>query len=694
MCARTRSVPRPRSRSAAFALHAPAGSSPLPERLTRAAIPALAAALAVALLAMTFGPHVVGDYFTETDFYGGYAEGARAIQRGHLDPSRYGVVGPGYEIALALVGFVVRDLFLAAGLIAALSSVTTLALLADLLRRRAGGAAALLAALFLATNAYFFRYGWAVTTDAFAIALQMLALWLLLARGGPRAVALAGVVTALAFLTRYSAGALLPAGLIAIALGDAQASRRGRAMLLFVAGFALPVVPWVAFSLAHGGTLGMQLHHNVAYEVFARPRGVVWDDYQRHMQAEFPTPWSVIARDPAAVAGRLAFNVVDHVRLDAMQLLGWPLAVAAALGLVLGWRDGALARVRGVLIAGAALALSLVPAFHSERYALALLPAYTTLAALAFASPRFACVWRGAWLKPALALVPAAVALAALVRVQARTLDQLPREVLEVARALRAEARPGDHVIARKPHLAWHAGVQPAAFPFADSLATLARYAHAHGMRWLYFSWPEAELRPALAFLLDTSAVVPGLTVRHTTAPRPAVLYEIGADFGRDPAWLANPEARAWHLARARLQVDGNDVTALGTVGVIERRRGRPEVAVAVLTHAARLAPGDIRVWLALGDAALAARQNPLGEQAYARAEALDPASTEARVGRGWAALAAGNAPLAAQRWRPVVDAAADPATLQRMVEVYRGLGDPATAARAEARLRTLGAAP
>src|SRR5436190_17732614 len=55
-------------------------------------------ALVIALLVMVIGPHRIGDYMTETDFYGAYAEGAKLIQHGHLDPSRYGVIGPGYEI--------------------------------------------------------------------------------------------------------------------------------------------------------------------------------------------------------------------------------------------------------------------------------------------------------------------------------------------------------------------------------------------------------------------------------------------------------------------------------------------------------------------------------------------------------------------------------------------------------------------
>src|SRR5207249_2116284 len=114
---------RPPEAPAPFALHGESVLDPALARLLARAALAVAILLGVALLAMVFGPHRVGDYFTETDFYGGYAEGARAIQHGHLDPARYGVVGPVYDLALALAGSAVRDLFLAAELLSLLSAV-------------------------------------------------------------------------------------------------------------------------------------------------------------------------------------------------------------------------------------------------------------------------------------------------------------------------------------------------------------------------------------------------------------------------------------------------------------------------------------------------------------------------------------------------------------------------------------------
>lgn len=676
-----------------LALHGQAPLEPNATRtLTRLGL-AVAVLLGIALLAMVLGPHQVGDYFTETDFYGGYADGARALQRGHLDPARYGVVGPGYEVALALAGFLVRDLFLAAELLSVLAMVAGVLLWFRLLARRADARLALVTLLFLVTNGTLFRYGYSATTDALAFALQALALLLLLAHARPRAALLAGVVAALAFLTRYSAVYLFPVGLVALLAGGTLQPRRARAALLFAAGFVVPVGSWMLFSLAHGGSLALQLHHNIAYDVFARANGIPWDDYQKLLQPQFKSLADVIARDPAAVARRELFNVWDHLRLDGRDLLGWPVAAAAAVGVALAAWDGTLRRLWPLALAGGLAFLVLVPVFYSERYSLPLLPVYAMLAAAAFASPRLALVvqrGRRPWLKPLLAAIPLALALQSSVRLQRWVLSQLPIELLSSARTLAAEARPGDRVIARKPHIAYHAGVQSVPFPFTKTLPELADYARAERARWLFFSWPEAETRPAYFYLLDTTAVVPGLTIRNASGGHPAVLYEIGPDFGTVPAWVANDTLLALHTSRARLMVNPGDVRALYTLGFIERTRQRYDQARRYLERAARAKPDDFATALLLGEVHLLSNNGERAADAYRQALKLDPTSVAAQVGLGWTALLAQRPAEAARIWRGLITQTRDDATLHRMVELYRAVGDGVAEAEARAALARL----
>jgi tetratricopeptide (TPR) repeat protein len=653
----------------------------------------IAGLYAVAVLAIALGAHRIGDVFAETDFYGAYAEGARALQRGVLDPSRYGVVGPGYELALAALGLVVRDLFLAAELLSAAAMVAGLLLWFRILSQRADPRLALVTVALLAANPVFFRYGYSVTNDALAFALQAGALAALLLGQGWRAALAAGALTALAFLTRYNAVALLPAALVAFLAGATLFADRRRAALVFTAGFAALVGPWVAFSLAHGQSFSFQFHHNIAYDVFARARGIAWDDYQKLLQPEFQTLADVIARDPMAVLRRELFNVWDHLRLDARTLLGLPVAVCALAGLGLAWADGTLRRLWPVFLAAGIFFLTLVPIFHSERYSIPLLPAYLTLAAALFASPRLVPAFlgkAGPWLVMGLAAIPIGLSLQATAAQTRRVLDQLPVEVLECADTLREQASPGDRVICRKPHIAFHAGLAAEGFPFTRSLAELAQVAREKGARWLFFSWPEAEMRPDYWYLLDTTAAVPGLTIRHATAPRPAVLFEIGPEFGRDPAWLANDTLRAWHTMRARLRVNPVDVGALRALGRIAFDRGDFFAAREHLERAAQRDPRHPGTWLLLGELALIRNDGTSAETAFQQALALDPGSVEARVGLGWASLVAHKPGQAGNRWRPLVGLTRDPHTLERMIEVFAAFGDSVAVREARAALARL----
>jgi tetratricopeptide (TPR) repeat protein len=660
------------------------------------------AAFAVAALAVALGPHVVGDVFTETDFYGSYGPGARALQQGQLDASRYAVVGPMFELLLAAAGLIVRDLFTAAELLAVASMTAALALWGSLLARRLGPLAGLLAIAFLASNAQFFRYAWSATTDAPALALQAASLWALLG-GRPHAgathassarrIAAAGLLAGLAFLTRYNSIALLPAGLAALAFGWTGSPRgaRLRHALVFGGAFLAPVLPWTIVSLAQGVPLQTKLHHNIAFEVYARPHGIVWDIYARDLEPQFPTLWSVLARDPAAVVSRLLFNLFDHLRLDARILTGWPLALTALAGTWFAWRDRRLGVLAPVLLAMALLFMTLVPAFHSERYSLAVLPAWAALAACAFASPRYALPLARVWWK--LLLLPAVLlpALAAARAITARTLDQLPVEVLEAARQVRPLLKSGDRVLARKPHFGWYAGLETAPLPLADTLSQWADAARRERARWLYFSWPEAQLRPRFEWLLDSTSAAPGLTVRAATTHWPAVVYEIGTGFGADPAWMTNDTLVAVHRARARALYDSRAREPRVFLAMYEMANGNHDEAQVYLDRLLALDPADAEVLLMSADNRLAL-QDPAGALEYhGRLEQVRPGTAEAQVILGWVAAMRGDEARAAHIWAPVAQATSDLGTLRRMAVAFARTGNTEKLEEVRVRLRQLG---
>ena len=594
-------MPVSRSRVPPDLAGAAASASPRSEILSVRAAWVLAGVLLLAWQAIVFGPHRIGDYWAESDFYGGYVQGAREILKGHLDPARYSVVGPVYEIALALVDLLVRDWFLAGQLLSVAASLATLALWFRLLSRPAGALLGLVAALFLAANPYFFRYGYSATTDALAVALQAGALCLTFTARSRKAAVLSGLLAALAFLTRYNGAVLLPVLLLACWL-DRDPKERGRAMLLTLAGFAAPVALWLAFSIARGVPPAFQFHHLIAYEVYARSQGMSWDDYQEKLQPGFHTLWDVIARDPGAVVRHLWSNAGEHLRLDAAEVIGWPVAAAAACGVALGAGEQSLRRLWPLLLAAALFFLSLVPVPQGGRYSLPLIPIAAACAAVPFAKWLAARQPARRWLSGTALVAALAVSIVASVRLQTHDLGQLPTEVLEAAAPLRARAAPGDRIIARKPHIAYYGGVVAAPFPFATDLASLAESARQTGARWLFFSVYEARTRPELAFLLDTTGAVPGLTPRAVTRDHPAVLYEIGSAFGQSPDWFANDTLRTVHAARARLLIEPRDVRALQTLAAFAMLRGEPEEARRQLERAAAIDPANEETQRMLGE--------------------------------------------------------------------------------------------
>jgi tetratricopeptide (TPR) repeat protein len=271
---------------------------------------------------------------------------------------------------------------------------------------------------------------------------------------------------------------------------------------------------------------------------------------------------------------------------------------------------------------------------------------------------------------------------------------QLPVEVREAAEQVRPLAHPGDKVLARKPHFAWYAGLTPLTLPLADTLSDWGAAARKTGARWLYFSWPEAEMRPRFEWLLDSTSAAPGLTVRAATTHWPSVLYEIGPSFGDQPAWIGNDTLVAVHRARARVLVNDKNVEARLFLAMHEFASGHHDEAQLWIDQLMALSPDDMDLLLLAAENRLQL-QDPDGALSYYdRADRLRPGMAEIRVGRGWVAAMKGDEAAAAQYWAPVVSASGDAATLQRMMLTFTRVGDAAHLAEAREALRALRGTP
>jgi tetratricopeptide (TPR) repeat protein len=651
------------------------------------------AALATGVIAwIAFAHHPIGDYFTESDFYG-YAWGARLIQHGRIDFSRYSVVGPLYELLLAVLAPLARDAFRAGELISIASAATTLLVWRQLLRRRISEAAGVWVVVLLAVNPHFARYGYSATTDMLAVALQSLTVAAVLLGRGGRAPLIAGLCAALAVLTRYSALYLLPAAIACYLWWPEPGRARGRAVGWFALGFAALVVPWAALSLAAGHMPGSNLIGSFSFYVDPSQKRNVQDVLPSGVQA-YRSLGAMLAHEPGALIGRLLANIPSHLRSNLVSLIGVPAAIACGIALLVVLRDGSWRRLLPLGVFGGFAFLSLVPVFYSDRYALPLAPYDLAIAAAGIASPRLVPrampALRLAWVA---ALVPVVLSFQASMTLQRWIRTQLPLEVVESGRVLRGLAPQGGGAISRKMHLWYYSGLDPVAFPRVPTLAALAAYARDTRARYIYFSWYEAELRPEFWYLLDSTATVPGLERIPFPSRNPALLFRIGSEFGRDPAWLSNDSLRSLHVARAQVQALEDRYAWSAHFVLGEEARGRGDLSAA-LDHylaATRGNPGLALAWQRAGGTLLALGRIEEARGAYERARALVPGDAVTLIGIGWTQMRSGRADLAARTWRPLVSSTHDPATLRAMAEAFDRAGD--AAARDQAR-RTLAALP
>lgn len=681
-----------------FELHAPESDGP--SRRSDIAAWGLVAAVALVLAWIAFRHHVVGDYSTESDFYGGYAEGARLIQRGRVDPARYPVAGPGYDLALALTGFAFRDLFTAARLISVGSAVATLNLWRAIVRRRAGADAAFWTIAFLGANALFLRYGYSATTDMLAIALQAVTLHSVLASDGQLAPLRSGILAALATLTRYNSIFLVPTAITCYAgLAPSPVMSRRRAAALHLGGFALVAAPWVAFSLASGHVPGASLFTRFSSFYMVT-------DISRNAQDQFPsfaeslaTARSldrVVAQDPAGVALQILGHVPDHLRRDGMELLGLPVALLCLAGLAWACFDGQRRRLLPVWLSGALLFATLVPIFYSDRYSLAIAPAYLTLAAAAVSSRLLALRIRpgGLHLKWLVGLIPLVLSARVAVSYQRAVLENQPTEVIDAGRALARTSRPEDRVMSRKAQIGYYAGREVVPFPRLATIPELGDHCRRAGAQFLYYSWYEAQIRPEFAFLLDTTATIPGLSLLFHSERNPSVLYRVGSDFGKNPEWIVKRDQLHLHLARAYVQYKPPAEAAESHVLLASDAldHGQAAVALAHLGEAMKGGPLSQDGWRLSGEAFRSLGR--LGEaiRAYERAVVMDPEDVPARLGLGWAQLGMGNTDRAARAWRPAIGPRVDTYTLRQIVRIYDERGDPASARAARLELARRGA--
>lgn len=578
------------------------------------------------VLAVSLFAHPTALYYVETDLVGEFLPAAREMAAGTLDAARYAFKGPGYPLLVAALAVPMGgDVELAARWLSPLAAGLSAWLAFLIARRAAGGTVASWALLALLAAPSQVRYAIEAGTDAPALAL-LLGSALLVSR--PRRLGahlVAGALAGLAVLTRSNALFLFPCAALLLLVRR----ERWRHVAAYGLAAALPLAVWAGAAAQAGGLPPDRNYLNLAWELYGR--GVPWDRFEATIGARFHSLWDVLAYDPVRVVTHAFGNLVRHRVADAGALVPVWVAWMALPGVVL------LAHRRRAwpwLGHGLACAMVLAPVFYNARFALFLLPLYAAAAGAAL----YWLVRQGAEAAARLGAGPGRLRLAAglaaaalvvpsgwaAVRETRAHLADAPHETRAAGERLARLGAAGGRVLARKPHVAWYAGMAHHPLPLDLPLRDLPSWARAAGVDYVLYSGIEMVQRLEWGVLADSGVALPGLEqVGWESLPRGKfyALYRVtGAapdSAAFDTAWrsaLARYEARRAHSPEAVLLVAAQYLAA----GDPEAARERLERLVHAGAQDAAVERYRVRVALALADLAGA-------EAACRQAMALEP---------------------------------------------------------------------
>ena len=425
---------------------------------------------------------------------------------------------------------------------------------------------------------------------------------------------------------------------------------------------------------------------NVALDIYARK--ATWDVYWADAGQRFHSWLDVLTLDPARVAAVLGSNAALRWYDDIRHLVPIWIGVPAVLGMVLMWprRPGAVTVAVHFIFAY----LTLTTVFYNPRFFLYLVPFYLMgAAALLFVAPVPASAGTPPWFPaiPPYLRMAAALAMLAMsgvgLRSEARArFDAEPTEVLEAARTLRRISPQGGRVMARKPHVAYFAGMELVMLPQADTFLDLFAAARATRAEFLFYSGIEARMREQFWLLDAPGFSLPGLErieQRLFTRSRYYTLYR----FTPGPTDTAAIVAALLDMLPRIARAGSADRAVMSLTGATLVQMGRPAEAIPYLSAAAARNPADLQV---LGWRARARFET--GDYASAASDceqACTAGDVPARTLRLLGLIRLGMAEPAAARdaWRRAVGReASNPDLLFELAVVERALGN-AEASRA-----------
>lgn len=447
-------------------------------------------ALTAFIIHLKFFP--IGGVGVESDFYTGLVPAARELWKGNISVASYPYKGPFYSFALVFIHMFGGDWYRNGVVLNLLCASGSLLVLYRLFLRTFNRRLAVVATISVSLVAEFFVHAHKASSDTLFFLLCFLVISLLLIEKWSWVLfAGAGVFSAFAFLTRYN-GAFLPvvAVVVILFIDPWRWPRRRRIMAasIYMIAFALVCAPWFVLNLAETGNwLETDNIRNVVEEF---SRGVKASDTP---DGGFTSVASLISHDPVHFVTRYLLNIPRHLWLDVRHALGLEVGILVLLGLLRLLFVPPTRKQWAFFSFGIGYFLSMCMVFYLPRFSFPILPMYLAAGFSLLVGPhgdrrsrlweifgrrlfgglkRLAVDHRRA-IRVATPLVIAGLFLMQIqwvVRAETFYFSSRPLFILPAARFLKdhagSEGKAAEKIVlARKPHIAYYAGMKYRMYP-------------------------------------------------------------------------------------------------------------------------------------------------------------------------------------------------------------------------------------
>ncbi|MEO8211520.1 MAG: glycosyltransferase family 39 protein, partial [bacterium] len=438
------------------------------------------------MLFVSMTNRLIGDYGVETDFYVAYVSQAKELLKGNLiiDPYR----GPAYQVFLAITAIITKyDYYTAGKLINVICSGITLYFISGIIASVLNRGGALMVVLFVAVNSVFWRYTYEPGTDMLFLAFYTSSLFLFLKseRLSYRNLLTAGILSGMAYLTRYTGISLILFALLIFVFNmykiGKDPSGKQRNFFKYTLAYLIPVIilasSWGMVSHIKTGHFFYNMNFQNTAQTVYKPDTMSKDEWVSKNQSSFSSMSDVIFRDFGTFTKRIAKNFSTYFLKDIFRFFPKSTGILVGLGLLiflLQFKSVSLSE-KYFFLASFIFYLQILLIFYSERFSLPLLPFYCFLIVKLFSLNflrRFDFNISKLKLSTLILLLLIIFNFYNSFLIAKDDINKVPVEILTVRDFINSnygEELSGKSIMARKPHIAYYLKMEFDVMPFAEN---------------------------------------------------------------------------------------------------------------------------------------------------------------------------------------------------------------------------------